>query len=179
MLAGGHVEREFKRGVLLAMAAAALLVRGASANAKDPIVDRAAPDFKATSFDGKKLSLADYKGQVLILNFWATWCAPCKEELPLLDKYFRIDEQAGLRVLAVTTEDSVPMYQLKPLSKTLSITLARQFRGDYGPMKAVPTNFIIDRGGVLRYAKAGALTLDDLNTLLVPLLRETEPQKSD
>jgi thiol-disulfide isomerase/thioredoxin len=79
----------------------------------------------------------------LILNFWATWCAPCKEELPLLDTYFRIDEKAGLRVLAV------------------------------------PTNFIIDRNGVLRYAKAGALTLDDLNTLLVPLLREPEPQKND
>jgi len=170
---------EFKRGVLPATAAAALLIWGAAANAKDPIVDKAAPDFKATSFDGKKLSLADYKGQVLILNFWATWCAPCKEELPLLDKYFQIDEKAGLRVLAVTTENSVPLYQLKPLSQKLAITMARQFRGDYGPMKAVPTNFIIDRAGVLRYAKAGALTLDDLNTLLVPLLRETEPQKSD
>jgi cytochrome c biogenesis protein CcmG, thiol:disulfide interchange protein DsbE len=173
------MDREFKRGVLLAMAAAALLMCGASANAKDPVIDRAAPDFKATSFDGKKLSLADYKGQVLILNFWATWCAPCKQELPLLDKYFRIDEKAGLRVLAVTTEDSVPLSQLKPLSQKLSITMARQFRGDYGPIKAVPTNFIIDRAGVLRYAKAGGLTLDGLNTLLVPLLRETGPQKSD
>src|ERR1700688_3832416 len=143
------MDREFKRGVLLAMAAAALLMCGASANPKDPVIDRAAPDFKATSFDGKKLSLADYKGQVLILNFWATWCAPCKQELPLLDKYFRIDEKAGLRVLAVTTEDSVPLSQLKPLSQKLSITMARQFRGDYGPIKAVPTNFIIDRAGVL------------------------------
>ena len=159
------------------MAAAGLW--GAPAIAKDPIIDKAAPDFKATSFDGQKLSLADYKGQVLILNFWATWCAPCKEELPLLDTYFRIDEKAGLRVLAVTTEDSLPLYKLKPLSKKVSITMARQFRGDYGPMKAVPTNFIIDRAGVLRYAKAGALTLDDLNTLLVPLLREPEPQKDD
>src|ERR1700692_2082429 len=111
------------------MAAAGLLVRGAApAIGKDPIIDKAAPDFKATSFDGKKLSLADYKGQVLILNFWATWCAPCKQELPLLDKYFRIDEKAGLRVLAVTTEDSVPLSQLKPLSQKLSITMARQFR---------------------------------------------------
>jgi peroxiredoxin len=171
------VERDFRRGILLAIAAAGLW--GVPAIAKDPIIDKAAPDFKATSFDGQKLSLADYKGQVLILNFWATWCAPCKEELPLLDTYFRIDEKAGLRVLAVTTEDSLPLYKLKPLSKKVSITMARQFRGDYGPMKAVPTNFIIDRAGVLRYAKAGALTLDDLNTLLVPLLREPEPQKDD
>jgi hypothetical protein len=101
--------------------------------------------------------------------------------LPLLDSYYRIDQKAGLRVLAVTTEDSAPMYKLKPLSEKVAITMARQFRGDYGPMKAVPTNYIIDRAGVLRYAKAGALTLDELNTLLVPLLQEPEPelQKSD
>lgn len=172
------MEREFKRGTLLAVAAA-LLAQGEPAFAKDPVIDKPAPEFRATSFDGQKLSLADYKGQVLILNFWATWCTPCKEELPLLDTYFRIDAEAGLRVLAVTTEDSLPLDRLKPLSKKVSITMARQFRGDYGPIKAVPTNFIIDRAGVLRYAKAGALTLDDLNTLLVPLLSETEPQKDD
>jgi thiol-disulfide isomerase/thioredoxin len=177
---GGHVAGISWRGRLLA-AAAACWVWGVSASAKDPVVDKAAPDFKATSFDGRKLSLADYKGQVLILNFWATWCAPCKKELPLLDSYYRIDQKAGLRVLAVTTEDSAPMYKLKPLSEKVAITMARQFRGDYGPMKAVPTNYIIDRAGVLRYAKAGALTLDELNTLLVPLLQEPEPelQKSD
>ena len=173
------MEREFKRGTLLAAAAAALLAQGGPAFAKDPVVDQPAPEFKATSFDGQKLSLADYKGQVLILNFWATWCTPCKEELPLLDTYFRIDEKAGLRVLAVTTEDSLPLDKLKPLSKKVSITMARQFRGNYGPIKALPTNFIIDRRGVLRYAQAGAFTLDDLNTLLVPLLRELEPPQNN
>ena len=173
-----HVKFEFKRKLFLAMTAV-FLVRFAPVHAKDPIVDKAAPDFKATSFDGRKLALADYKGQVLILNFWATWCAPCRKELPLLDSYYRIDEKAGLRVLAVTTEDSAPISKLKPLSEKVAITMARRFKGEYGPMKAVPTNFIIDRGGVLRYAKAGALTLDDLNTLLPPLLNEAGPQNSD
>ena len=79
----------------------------------------------------------------------------------------------------MTTEDSAPIGKLKPLSEKVAITMARRFKGEYGPMKAVPTNFIIDRGGVLRYAKAGALTLDDLNTLLPPLLNEAGPQNSD
>jgi cytochrome c biogenesis protein CcmG, thiol:disulfide interchange protein DsbE len=173
------MKKQFKRGMLIAVAAATFLVRGVPAGSRDPAIDKPAPDFKATSFDGKKLTLADYKGQVLIVNFWATWCAPCKQELPLLDTYFRLREKFGLRVLAVTTEDSAPLYQLIPLSKKVSFTMARHFRGDYGPMKAVPTNFIIDRAGVLRYAKTGALTLDDLNKLLIPLLREPEPPNGD
>jgi cytochrome c biogenesis protein CcmG/thiol:disulfide interchange protein DsbE len=49
--------------------------------------------------------------------------------------------------------------------------MVRQFKGDYGPLKGVPTNYVIDRDGVLRYAQSGALTLDTMNAILVPLLR--------
>jgi cytochrome c biogenesis protein CcmG, thiol:disulfide interchange protein DsbE len=128
-----------------------------------------------TTFDGTKLSLADFKGQVLVVNFWATWCTPCKAELPMLDAYYKAQQNAGLKVLAVTTEDSLPPSQLKKLASVLTIPLVRLFRGDYGPIKAVPTNYVIDRAGVLRYAKAGSWTLDDLNDILVPLLREQAP----
>lgn len=143
--------------------------------AKEPVLNAPAPQFRVTTFDGKKLSLDDFKGQVLVINFWATWCAPCREELPLLDAYYRLQEAAGLRVLAVTTEDSLPMSKLKPLAAVLRIPMARFFRGKYNTLGAVPTNYIIDRSGVLRYAKAGAFTIDDLNELLVPLLNEPIP----
>ena len=56
--------------------------------ARDIKVGEQAPDFYATTFDGRKISLADYKGRVLIINLWATWCIPCREELPLLDAYY-------------------------------------------------------------------------------------------
>jgi cytochrome c biogenesis protein CcmG/thiol:disulfide interchange protein DsbE len=88
----------------------------------------------------------------------------------LLDRYYRLQQPAGLRVLAVTTEDSAPLSQLKPLAAALTIPMVRRFKGDYGPLKGVPTNYVIDRAGILRYAKAGALTLDHLNATLVPLL---------
>ena len=146
-----------------------------TAAAKDALVGAPAPNFQVTTFDGKKLTLADFKGEVLVINFWATWCGPCKQELPMLDGYYRAQQHAGLRVLAVTTEDSLPPSHLQKLASVLTIPMVRRFKGDYGPLKAVPTNYVIDRSGVLRYAKAAALTLDDMNDILVPLLREPGP----
>ena len=158
-----------QRFVRIAMLAAAAL---ALAGAKAPSVGQPAPDFQVKLMDGTKVSLADLKGQVVVLNFWATWCAPCKRELPLLDAYYRLQKQHGLRVFAITTEDSVPAYQLKNLFAALAITPIKGIKGPYGVQRAVPTNYIIDRRGVVHYAKAAALDLDDLNRELVPLLKE-------
>ncbi len=149
---------------------AVTLLTVAPAAATEPTVGKPAPAFDVTTFDGKHVALADLKGQVVVLNFWATWCAPCKTELPLLDAYYKLRQAAGLRVVAVTTEDSIPLYRLHPLQAVLALPLARRFHGNYAPIGGVPTNYVIDRDGVLRYAKAGAFTLDDLNTVLVPLL---------
>jgi cytochrome c biogenesis protein CcmG, thiol:disulfide interchange protein DsbE len=142
------------------------------ARATEPVVGQPAPDFAVTTFDGRKLSLLDFKGQVLVINFWATWCTPCKRELPLLDTYFAIQQIHGLRVVAVTTEDSAPLKSLKPLAAVVHFPMARSMRGPYHVMTAVPTNYVIDRRGILRYAKAGAFDLDALNEILVPLLNE-------
>ncbi len=76
-------------------------------------------------------------------------------------------------MIAVTTEDSVPVDRLKPLAAALAIPIVRRFHGPYAPIgSAVPTNYIIDRNGVVRYAKANALSLDAMNELLIPLLNE-------
>jgi hypothetical protein len=77
-----------------------------------------------------------------------------------------------LRVFAVATEDSVPAYRLKPLFTAMAIPSARRVKGPFAVMGALPTNYIIDRAGIVRYAKPGAFDLDDLNGLLVPMLRE-------
>jgi cytochrome c biogenesis protein CcmG/thiol:disulfide interchange protein DsbE len=97
----------------------------------------------------------------------------------LLNSYYLRQQKAGLRVVAVTTEDSLPIYKLRPLAADLAVPMVPSFRGnDGGPPNFLPTNFIIDRDGILRYAKVGELTLDALNDLLVPLLqagRAVEP----
>ncbi|MBV8633912.1 MAG: TlpA family protein disulfide reductase [Burkholderiaceae bacterium] len=157
--------------------AALLLAFAGTACAGVPTVGEAAPDFQATTFDGKEVTLGDFKGQVLVVNFWATWCGPCKKELPLLDAYFRAQQEHGLRIIAITTEDSVPLRELKPLAAAVSFPMVRKYKGRYEVLDGVPTNYIIDRAGIVRYAKAGAFDLDALNSLLVPLLREPVPEQ--
>jgi cytochrome c biogenesis protein CcmG, thiol:disulfide interchange protein DsbE len=92
----------------------------------------------------------------------------------LLDSYYRLQRKFGLQVLAVTTQNSVSMRQLRKVAAALAIPLVRQFKGDYGPPQSLPINYVIDKAGILRYAKAAVLTLDDMNALLIPLLREHE-----
>jgi peroxiredoxin len=143
-----------------------------SAQAKLPIVGQVAPDFKLTLVSGETVTLADLKGQVIVLNYWATWCAPCIKELPLLDSYYILQKSRGLAVFAITTENSVPLYHLKKLFAAMAIPSVRRIRGPDGIDGAVPTNIVIGRDGRVRYAKAGSFDLDGLNALLVPLLRE-------
>ncbi|GFE73837.1 hypothetical protein NTCA1_14860 [Novosphingobium sp. TCA1] len=165
----------------LRIALAALVLCGAwpapaFAASSRPVVGQTAPDFELTLIDGSKVSLADLKGQVVVLNFWATWCVPCRKELPTLDAYYAAQRQTGLKVFAITTEGSIPLYRLKALFAAMAIPSAKRIKGPYGPLEGVPTNFIIDRAGKLRYAKGGALELGSLNALLVPLLREPAPK---
>lgn len=138
-----------------------------------PTVGHPAPDFTLKLMDKSEVRFADLRGRVVVLNFWATWCAPCKRELPILDRYYGLRKDAGLSVFAITTEGSLPLYRLKPLFAAMAIPSARSIKGNYAPIGgAVPSNFVIGRDGRLRYAKAGAFELEDLNRILVPLLNE-------
>lgn len=163
---------------MVGLAAAATLLGSGSAQAKTLKVGDVAPPFEVTLMDGSKLQSTELRGKVIVLNFWATWCVPCKRELPLLDTYYRLRKDRGLRVFAVATEDSVPASKLKPLFAALTMPAVRRIKGPYGVIEALPTNFIIDRHGIIRYAKAAAFELDELNAILVPLLRESEPPPS-
>ncbi len=144
-------------------------------HAAKPIVGEVAPDFELTLVDGAKVKLSEMRGQVVVLNLWATWCVPCKRELPLLDAYYKINQKHGMRVFALTTEDSVPIFQLKKLFAVLAISSARKIKGGYATLGGVPINYVFDRSGRLRYAKAGAFELEDLNKIIIPLLNERGP----
>lgn len=154
---------------------AVLAMPAASIAATTVKVGQPAPEATMTLINGAPVKLSQLRGQVVVLNYWATWCVPCRVELPMLDRYYRIQGKHGLKVFAVTTEDSLPAHKLKPLFGALAISPVRKIRGPYSNFTAVPTNIIIDRAGIIRYAKAGALELDDLNRLLVPLLQEPAP----
>jgi thiol-disulfide isomerase/thioredoxin len=113
-----------------------------------------------------------------VLNLWATWCVPCRTELPLIDGYYRVAQQRGwpLKIFAVATEDEVPKYQLTELFKHLAITQTDKIRSSqFDDQEGLPTNYVIDKAGILRYAKAGAFDLNGLNAVIGPLLREPAP----
>ncbi|MEO7563677.1 MAG: TlpA disulfide reductase family protein [Sphingomicrobium sp.] len=160
---------------LSAITLVALAVPAAGKNFK---VGQPVPDFELVMLDGARVHPKDLRGQVVVLNFWATWCGPCRTELPFLDNYYRIAQKRGwpLQIYAVATEDSLPLSTLKPLFAAMAIPSARRISGaGLDNYNALPTNYIIDRAGVLRYAASGALDIGDANRILVPLMQEPAP----
>lgn len=163
-------------GAAKSRAAAAAIMLLAAGPIWARVGEPAAP-FMLKTYDGTEISLADLHGQVVVLNYWATWCGPCKAEMPAMDGYVRAHAGKGLRVFGIATEDSVPPYRLRPLASVLAYPLVARFRGShYGILGgAVPTSYVIDRAGVIRYAKAGAFTAGSFDALITPLLNEGPP----
>lgn len=148
----------------------------ASAATPKPKVGQPAPDAELTLIDDTVVRLSELRGNVVVLNLWATWCIPCRKELPILDRYYQIQKQHGLRVFALTLDNNAPRKTMAKLFDVLSIQPTSKIIGPYRPIdNGVPSNYVIDRAGVLRYAKAGAFDLNDLNRELVPLLQQPRP----
>ena len=147
-----------------------------AAEAKKAKVGEPAPKFTLVTYEGDKIEQESLRGKVVVLNYWATWCAPCLKEMPLFNVFQRRLRDHGLAIYAVATEDSVPPKHLKKIKDQFEFTMVRSLRGlAYGILGGVPTSYVIDRNGIVRYAKAGAFDLDTLNALLLPLLREAPP----
>jgi thiol-disulfide isomerase/thioredoxin len=124
-----------------------------------PVVGKPAPPFQLTSLDGSKQSLSDYRGRPVVLNFWATWCEPCKQEMPALQA-----AAAGRKDLVILGIDNVeaavrvkPFVQ--PYGSSFPILLDQVGTGiEQYRIVGMPTSFFVDRSGVLRASYQGALT---------------------
>ena len=144
-----------KRALLIIAVAAVLLIwillRPPSADNHDGTSSlRPAPGFTLTDLSGNKLSLADYRGKVVLLDFWATWCAPCKEEIPhFIDMQNHYGAQ-GLQVVGISMDDDEkPVREFQQQFKmNYPIALGTtQLADQYGGAFGLPITFVIDREG--------------------------------
>jgi peroxiredoxin len=134
-----------------------------------------APELTLTDMQDQTVSLADYHGQWVLVNNWATWCPPCRAEMPELNAFYEAHKDEGFVLIAISSGDtkaqiadftqqfglSFPMWQ-DPTSASL-----RAFRMEY-----LPSSFVIDPSGTVRLAWTGAVSLETLEEYVTPLLQQ-------
>jgi peroxiredoxin len=112
---------------------------------------KAAPDFTLKDVDGKTVHISDYKGKVVLLDFWATWCAPCKIEIPWFMEFEQQYKDKGFAVLGVSMDDdgwTVVKPYLQQMKINYRVVLGNDKVGEaYGGVDSLPTTFLIDREG--------------------------------
>ncbi len=139
------------------------------------VVQYPSPLLTLTDLNGAQASLTDYAGQVVLVNFWATWCQPCLEEMPALETFYQQYRDAGFVVLGINNGESVGEVEsyLDDISLSFPIWLDEQFLGEgaFG-VTNLPTSFLIDRTGQVRLQWLGAIQLSTLEEVVVPIIEE-------
>jgi peroxiredoxin len=138
-------------------------------------LDQAAVDVSLTDLDGNPVKFSDYKGQVILYNAWATWCPPCKEEMPVLEQYYKDHKNDGFVVLAV--EDGEPVSEVAAYVKAAGLTFPvwpdlKWIASETYGINNLPTTVVIDRNFRVRLTWTGAVSRATLDEYVTPLLSE-------
>jgi cytochrome c-type biogenesis protein len=134
----------------------------------------AAPDVDLMTTDGKALKVSELRGKVVLLNFWATWCVPCRSEIPSLNEMERDLSARGFKVLGVTTSDSAELvreYQ-QDVRQDYTVAIGDDGVANKYSVGVLPTTFIIDRAGRIRHRVIGEKSRAHFEALVTPLLEE-------
>ena len=167
--------RNFLAGLAACVAGATL--PPPSAAARGLRTGAAAPPATLVTLDGTRISTAELRGEVVILTFWATWCAPCRTELPLLSDYLTQHGHDGLRILGFSLDTAEQLPEVRRVAQSLRFPVG--LLGDssapgYGRIWRLPVSFTIDRTGVLVEdgwkEKQPSWTQERLERVVTPLL---------
>lgn len=135
-----------------------------------------APVLTLSDIHSEKHSLADYRGQVVLVNLWATWCPPCKAEMPILQDYYTKYQKDGFTIVAI--EDGDPASDViafvDEYSLTFSVWLDPTYQATDHAFKTqnLPSSYLIDRAGKVRLAWVGAINARNLEKYITPIIKE-------
>ncbi len=150
-------------------------------------VSRPAPDFTLSTLDGGTISLSDYRGKVVLVNFWGTWCEPCKRETPALEAAYQAMQDDGLVIIGINLTDDeliqgnaeadiqafVDQYRVTyPIALDRDGTVLQDFR-----VYPLPTSFFVDPEGTIRYVRVGEITTDEVAALFADLRQTVTAQQ--
>jgi len=126
--------------------------------ASSDLAGQSAPDFALKSASGSNLRLSEYRGDVVMINFWATWCGPCRQEMPLLDDLFTRYQRVGFQLLGVNIDDD--SRRAMQMVEELGVNFPVLFDEDKEvsrlyQVEAMPVTLLLDRSGTVRYVHLG------------------------
>jgi cytochrome c biogenesis protein CcmG, thiol:disulfide interchange protein DsbE len=150
---------------------------GPPARADDSLMNKPAPALVITKFDGNTFDLAAMKGKVVIINFWATWCPSCQEELSVLRKFYRLYHKHGLEILEISIDkprvrESARMLMQEYFLPAAIIHDARV--NEFKPTGSIPTTYLIDAEGIVRAISLNPLSQADLERGVLPWLMKAQ-----
>jgi peroxiredoxin len=128
-----------------------------------------APGFSLENLRGESVGLADFRGKVVLLNFWATWCPPCRREIPSLERLYQLRKDTGFEIVAVSVDrTSLSKVSSFVADQRMSFPVLVNPSGDVGQrywMRSVPSSFLLDKKGIIKWKVIGAREWDDAQTL--------------
>ena len=137
-----------------------------AAEAVDPLIVKKAADFELVNLEGKKVTLADYKGKTVMLNFWATWCPPCKKEIPdFINMYSKYKEKGLVFVGIAGFKENIDKIKTFVKEKGINYPILfvepdaiKPLTESYGGIRGIPSTFLIDKEGIIRSKWVGSRT---------------------
>ena len=150
----------------LALGSGLLRETAASGSPAEPVPGAPAPDFTLNTLDGSELSLAQFRGQPVLINFWASWCPPCRLEMPELVRAYEAHQSKGFIILAIdlTFQDSIPDAQafVDEFNMTFPVLLDEtgEVTMELYRLRGLPTSVFVGRDGRIKRVNIGAMTAE-------------------
>ena len=116
-------------------------------------MDKPAPSLVLTQLNGEVFDLSKLRGKVVLVNYWATWCAPCKKEMPVLNSFYQRHRGDGLEIIGISADRPQDLAKMRKMSGSLAYPtaiLSEITDNGFGPPEGFPLTYVVDRNGIVR-----------------------------